>query len=112
MRLEYDEIHKRISDFITWQETEDGRKVDLLKLEEYHKDILFTDWDSRLKQAERATTIAANNIIEAINENLHGTNLVRECVPRFLLNVKQLEQQWMQAVQEKEEVIRQLFRLN
>ena len=42
-RLEYDEIHKRISDFITWQESEDGRKADLLKLEESCKDIVFTD---------------------------------------------------------------------
>jgi len=43
IRLEYDEIHERILDFITWQELEDGRKVDLLELEESHKDILFTD---------------------------------------------------------------------
>jgi len=58
MRLENDEIHKMISDFITWQESEDGKKTDLMKLEESHKDILFTDWDSQLKQVERATTIA------------------------------------------------------
>jgi len=71
MRFEYDEIHKSVSEFITWQELEDGRKADLPKLEESHKDILFTDWDSRLKQAERETTIVmttTNNIIEAINE--------------------------------------------
>lgn len=28
MRLEYEEIHKRISDFITWKESEYGRKAD------------------------------------------------------------------------------------
>lgn len=53
MRFEYDDIHKRVSEFITWQESEDGRKVDLLMLEESHKDIMFTNWDSRLKQGER-----------------------------------------------------------
>ena len=53
------------------------------------------DWDSRLKQAEREIAIAVtttNNIIEAINENLHGANLVTKCIPEFLPNVKQLEQ--------------------
>jgi len=116
MRLEYDEIHKNISDFITWKESEEGRKVDLPKLDESHKDILFTDWDSWLKQVERATTIAAtattNSIIEAINENIHGANLVTDIIPGFLPNVKQLEQQWRQAAKEKEEVIRQMSKLN
>jgi len=47
---------------------------------------LFTDWDSKLKQAERETTVVAatTNNIEAINENLHGTNLVAKSIPRFL----------------------------
>jgi len=31
-------------------------------------------------------------IVEAVNENLHGANLVKECVPGLLPNVKQLEQ--------------------
>jgi len=43
MRLEYDEILKRVSDFITWQNSEDGRKDDLSKLEESHKEILFAN---------------------------------------------------------------------
>jgi len=46
MRLEYEKIHKRVSDFITWKESEYGRKDDLPKLEESHKEILFADWDS------------------------------------------------------------------
>ena len=78
-RLEYDEIPKNIYEFITSKESEEGRKVDLPKLEESHKDILFTDWDSRLKQAERATIIkevTIDNIIEAISKNQHGANLV------------------------------------
>lgn len=115
MRLEKDEIHKRTSDFITWQESEDERKADLPKLKESHKDIMFTDWDSQLKQVERVAAIAMttlNNIIEAINENLFGANLVKKCIPRFLLNFEQLEQQWRQATQEKEEAIRQVKRLN
>ncbi len=46
MRFEYDKIFKKVSNFITWQNTADGRKVDVPKLEESHKEILFADWDS------------------------------------------------------------------
>jgi len=43
MKLEYDEVLKRFSDFITWQNSKNGRKADLPKLEESHKEILFAD---------------------------------------------------------------------
>jgi len=42
IRLEYDEVLKRVSDFITWKNSEDGRKAYLAKLEELHKEILFS----------------------------------------------------------------------
>ena len=72
MRLEYDEIFKRVSDFITWQNSEDGRKAYFSKLEESHKHLY-------LKRQKRATTgVAAttNSVIKNINENLHSANLV------------------------------------
>ncbi|MCY6488064.1 hypothetical protein, partial [Actinobacillus pleuropneumoniae] len=49
MRFEYEEIHKNISEFITWKESDEGIKADLPKIEESHKDILFTYWDTWLK---------------------------------------------------------------
>ena len=100
MRLEYDEVLKRVSDFITSKNSEDGKKADFPILEKSHKEILFANWDSQLRQAEKATIVAAattNCVIENINENLHSSNLVADSVPGFLLNVKQLEQQWSQA---------------
>ena len=115
MRLEYNEIFKKVSDFITWKNTEDGRKGELPKLEESHKRILFASSDSQLKEAEKATTDAAaitNIIIENINENLHGANLVAKSILGFLPDSKQLEQQWKHVVEEKVEVIRQMMRLD
>jgi len=97
MSLEYDEVLKRVFEFITWKNLEDGRKADLHILEESCKEILFADWDSRIRQAEKATTITTattNCIIESINEYIQNENLVVESVPSFLPNVKQLEQQW------------------
>jgi len=73
-RLEYDQLNKRILEFSSWQEFEEGKKVDLPNIKESHKDILFTDWDIQLKQTERAAVREAspsNNIIEGVNENLH-----------------------------------------
>lgn len=115
MKLEYDEILKNVFDFITWQNSEDERKADLPKLEESHKEILFTNWDSRLREAEKATTDAAaatNSVIENINENLHSANLVEESILGFLPNVIQLELQRRQAIEEKAGAIRQTTRLN
>jgi len=57
-RLEYDEVLKRVSDFITWHNSEDGRKDGFPILEESHKEISFADWDSRLIQAEKETIVA------------------------------------------------------
>ena len=64
-------------------------------MEESQKEILFADWDSRIRQAKKATAVAAttkNCVIENINENLHNTNLVADSVPGFLPNTKQLKQ--------------------
>ena len=61
------------------------------KLEESHKEILLASWDSQLKEVEKATTdvvTTSNIIIENINENLHGANLVAESIPGFLPDVK------------------------
>ena len=58
---------------------------------------MFASWDSWLKEAKKATLDAAattNIIIDNINENLHGANLVEESIPGFLPDAKQLEQQW------------------
>lgn len=91
MRLKYDEILKKVSNFITWKNSEDGRKSDLPKLEESHKEILFANWDSRLKEAEKATVDVAattNSVNENINENLDSANLVAESIPGFLPTVK------------------------
>jgi len=87
----------------------------LPKLEESHKEILFANWDSWLKEAEKATTGVAtivNNVIRNINEILHSANIVAESILGFLPSVKQLELQWRQATKEKVEEIRQMIRLN
>ena len=52
VRLDYDLIDKRISDYLIWQESEEGKKVGLLKINEAHKEMLFHKWDAQIKKAE------------------------------------------------------------
>lgn len=39
--LDYDLIDKRISYYLEWQESEEGKKAGLLKIDETHKKMLF-----------------------------------------------------------------------
>lgn len=75
------DLKTRISEFIEWQETKDGRKANLHEIEETHKDILFIDWDVRIKQVRLARARAAGllkNIIKVVNHTLFVTNLLKE----------------------------------
>jgi len=52
---------------------------------------MFASWDSQLKESEKSTTVvlaATNIIIENINENFHGSNLVAELIPGFFPDAK------------------------
>jgi len=42
-RNEFIDLNTGISEFIEWQETKQGRKANLLEIEETHKDIIFMD---------------------------------------------------------------------
>ena len=80
-RTEFTDLNTRISEFIELQEIEEGRKANLSEIDETHKDILFIDWDSRIKQVELTVAREAGvskNIIKAVNHTLFVTNLLKE----------------------------------
>ena len=79
LRLEYDSIFKKVSDFLNWKKFEDGKRADMPKINESHKEILFAKWDSRLRDAEHDmedAVVAANSVVECVNKNLQNANLV------------------------------------
>lgn len=45
LRVNFNDINDKISGFITWQDTLEGKAADLPIIEEFHKEILFTDRD-------------------------------------------------------------------
>lgn len=80
-RTEFTDHNTKTSKFIKWKETKDGRKANLPEIKETHKDILFTYWDARIKQAELAVareTRVSKNIIKVVNHTLFVTNLLKE----------------------------------
>ena len=45
LRQEIDDADDKISEFLSWQDTKQGRKASLPRIEERHKEILFAEWE-------------------------------------------------------------------
>ena len=72
----------------------EGRTANLLKIQELHKEVFFLEWETQLIKEERATSrvrAIMNNVIEMVNDNLYGVNLISDCSPRKLPKAKMLE---------------------
>lgn len=83
--------------------------------EETHKDILFTDWDARIKQAELVVareTRVEKNIIKTDNHTFHTTNLIKEGNPKSLLDLKDLDKNWKEKMKIQREAIMKLSKTN
>lgn len=82
--------------------------ANLPKIQESHKEILFSKGESQLIKTKRATSRARairNNVIELVNDSLYLANLISDCSPRKLPKEKALEDQWRQDLSNREEQI-------
>lgn len=89
----------------------EGMRANFLEIKETHKDILFMDWDARIKQDELAMTRAARvskNIVKVVKHNLNATNLVKEGNLKILPNLNDLHKSWKKRVEIQREVIAKL----
>lgn len=48
----FDEVNEQLTDFMTWQESADDRDVNLPKMDETQKMIIFREWEISIKQVE------------------------------------------------------------
>ena len=104
LRHDYDLIDKRITKYLAWQESEEGKKAGFPKINESHKEMLFNKWDAEIKKVEQVAeeaAIAASNIIDCVNENMHRANLILETAPGFLPETQQLQKSWRQKIKRK-----------
>ena len=79
LRNDYDQANKRVTEYLAWQNDEEGKKVGAPKINENHKDLLFNKWDEKITQAEQAAESAATQatiLIDCVNQNLHRANLI------------------------------------
>ena len=110
-RIEFNELNTKISDYIEWQDLEEGRKSSIPKIKETFKDISFTDWDAQVKQAELAiarSTGISKNMVKMINHMLHTSGLIKEGNHKSIPDIINLEQSWKNACQLREETLAQL----
>lgn len=110
-RTEFTDLNTGISDFIEWQETEDKRNATLPEIEATHKDILFTDWDVRIEQAELLVARevgVSKNIIKAMNHTLFSTNMVKEDNLKEMPNLGALHKSWQEKVEAQKQEITKL----
>ena len=94
VRLKLEQVDERLTNFLSWQETKEGKATNIPQIMESHKEILFAECQSQLMKAERATSrcrLATNNLVELINDTLYLSNLILECSPGKLPSVKALE---------------------
>lgn len=81
------------------------------KIEETHKDILFTGWDAQIKQEKQVIVRAAGvakSIINTVNHMLQTTNLMKEGNPKSLLDLNKLDKSWKEKVKNQREAITKL----
>lgn len=53
-RTDFDQADETLTNFLEWQDTDEGQAANLPKILESHKEILFTEWKSQLMKAKRA----------------------------------------------------------
>lgn len=107
-RLELEKADERLSNFLSWQDSKEGKAANLPRIQESHKEILFSKWESQLMKVERDTSRCretTNNLIELINNSLHLSNLITYFSPGKLPKVKLLEQHWKQELMQREKLI-------
>ena len=115
LRNDYDQTNKRVTEYLAWQNDEEGKRAGAPKINENHKELLFNKWDEQITQAEQAAESAATQasiLIDCVNENLHRANLISESTPGYLPSALQLEAEWKQKAQANGKTIQTLAKLN
>lgn len=90
-----EQADETLTNFLAWQDTNEGQAANLPKILESHKEILFLEWQSQLMKAEREISrcrLSTSNLIELINNTLYMSNMISQWTPGKLLPAKTLEQ--------------------
>ena len=115
LQHDYDLTNERVTNYLAWKNTEEGKRVGAPIINDSHKEMLFNNWDAHIKIAEQAVEEAAttaSNITDCVNENFHKVNLISETIPGYLPQAQQLQTGWKHKTEENEKSIQGLTKLN
>ena len=115
LRNDYDQANRRVTEYLTWQNDEEGKRAGAPNINENHKELLFNKWDEQITLAEQAAESAATQasiLTDCVNGNLHRANLISESTQGYLPSALQLEAEWKQKAQANGKAIQALARLN
>lgn len=54
-KLEFEYADDKVINYLSWQSTEEGRAAKVPNIQELHKEILFSEWETQLIKAESTT---------------------------------------------------------
>lgn len=69
LRSDYDLIDKQVTEYLAWQDTDEGKKVGAPRINENHKEMLFNKWDEQIRGAEQVAegvATAASRLIDCV----------------------------------------------
>jgi len=107
-RKDLEQADETLTNFIAWQDTNEGQAANLPKILGSHKDILFLEWQSQPMKLERETSrcrLSTSNLIELINDTLYLSNMISQCTPGKLPSAKALEQTCNQELEKNGRLI-------
>ena len=107
-RTDLEQVDETVTNFLDWQDTDEGQGANLPKILESHQEILFMEWQSQLMKAERAVSrckLTTNNLVELINDTLYLSNMISQCTPCKLLSTKTLDQSCYQELEKNGRLI-------
>lgn len=87
LQSDYDQSDRRVTEYLAWQDEDEGKRANAPRINENHKEFLFSKWDNQIRQAEQAAETAATQasiLIDCVNENLERANLIQETTPGYL----------------------------
>jgi len=96
-----EQADETLTNFLKWQDTDEGQAANLPMILESHKEILFMEWKSQLMKAERVVSrckLTTSNLVELINDTLYLSNMISQCTPGKILSAKTLEQSCYQEL--------------
>ena len=107
-RSELDHAEETISEYLEWQDSEEGKAANLPQICETYKNILFTEWETQVMKAERAASrckIIATNMIDLVNDTLYLASMISQCTPGSITTANMVEQTSYHDLEEQRKLI-------